>query len=396
MYLVVEFSSTGDIGLIPESWLASNGKQCYWPTTKNINMLNRAVKTCQQPNEESWELYDIRILYKNASYDKARKKLPLAEETSDLYTDVDDGIDGIRKKRPNRRYLSTSSEDEEERDPPAKCKRTGSLSVGNSTPIRSPTPPPLPHLFSNRQPASPAAGESLQSSPLTPLTTQTEAVRRSPRRLYSATGIRHQPDFRPPSPLQLPHRASTHGASTAEVLQLIRAVEENTATTKTNNQLLHQLLRVVTAQSTQPSAEQRKLDLPLKSLKELHDANTALDDAIAFRSVVMQLGVIGGSCLKHTVYNILEAAFTTPLARSVNWIGSGTKAAFKGMKMKDAIVEATRKSPVTQKASNIEIESFIKLWFRNAADRDGGRKEREKKKTAASTVTAPNDDTLSC
>jgi len=42
-------------------------------------------------------------------------------------------------------------------------------------------------------------------------------------------------------------------------------------------------------------------------------------------------------------------------------------------------VEAVRKNPLTSKASNLEVESFVKKWLRNAADRMRSRSARMKK-----------------
>ena len=41
--------------------------------------------------------------------------------------------------------------------------------------------------------------------------------------------------------------------------------------------------------------------------------------------------------------------------------------------------EAVRKNPVMSRASNLEVESFVKKWLRNASDRMGGRSARMKK-----------------
>lgn len=58
--------------------------------------------------------------------------------------------------------------------------------------------------------------------------------------------------------------------------------------------------------------------------------------------------------------------------------------------MKCNYLDAVRRNPLTSKSTDAEIEKQIKLWLRNACDRNGGRNERSKKallkKQAASVV----------
>jgi len=57
------------------------------------------------------------------------------------------------------------------------------------------------------------------------------------------------------------------------------------------------------------------------------------------------------------------------------------------------VLEAVRKNPSTSRTSNVEVESFVKKWLRNAADRMGGRANRmqkmlQKKRQRATTAGA--------
>ncbi|XP_071095074.1 uncharacterized protein [Haliotis cracherodii] len=409
MHYIVKFLKSDEIGLIPDTWLEGD-RFCYWPKYKNSNQMDRAVKSSVEPDKDTWKIYEISIMYKNASYDKARRKLPLAEETSNLDTEMEEeGQIDTRKRRPPTKYLSSDSEDEEERQPYTHTKKTKIMERSGMV-SRLPTPPRVPtevdieplvlrrsprksahqreHVTSNSSLTASTTDRSLSS----PWPSATRARLVTP----SNSSYSPMPDF-PSTPArpQTSFQSRTTGSLTSvgtsrEVVQIIRAIETNTATTMENNRLLNQLLLLMSAPA-QSTSEQPSLDLPLDNIQDLEEANTSLSDATLFRSVVSQLGVIGGMSAADTVRRILSAAITNKLAKQINWKGTSGKRAFKDMPLKDVIIKATRKNPLVQKTNN-EIEDHIKLWFRYAPDRDGGRKERILKalqKKAAATAAAP-------
>ena len=60
-----------------------------------------------------------------------------------------------------------------------------------------------------------------------------------------------------------------------------------------------------------------------------------------------------------------------------------------------SVLDVFRKNAFTSKASDAEIETQVKRWFKLAGDRDGGRKEREGKKklTAGRNGVSNNNST---
>ncbi|XP_046560502.1 uncharacterized protein LOC124269518, partial [Haliotis rubra] len=107
---------------------------------------------------------------------------------------------------------------------------------------------------------------------------------------------------------------------------------------------------------------------------------------------VGQLGVAGGVSTGDTIRRVLTMLMTNSVAKQVNWKGTSGKEPFQQMRLKEVVIKAARKNPVRLKASDSELESHIKLWFRYAPDRDGGRRERtllaKQKKSAAAAATA--------
>ncbi|VEN61413.1 unnamed protein product [Callosobruchus maculatus] len=72
------------IQLVPKSWIA--GTKCFWPTFTSNKRYEKAVKHCEEP-DDSWPLYNMRILGTYDSYEIGKRKLKIAEDQSDLSTD---------------------------------------------------------------------------------------------------------------------------------------------------------------------------------------------------------------------------------------------------------------------------------------------------------------------
>ncbi|KAK4887171.1 hypothetical protein RN001_003442 [Aquatica leii] len=77
------------------------------------------------------------------------------------------------------------------------------------------------------------------------------------------------------------------------------------------------------------------------------------------------LQTVGGKDIQDTTRRVLSRIMSKKLAMLYNWS------------------VAVRKNPFSKNATQQEIESVVKVWLRNASDRDGGR---SRKKNA--TITA--------
>ncbi|XP_046548860.1 amyloid beta A4 precursor protein-binding family B member 1-interacting protein-like isoform X2 [Haliotis rubra] len=177
MYHIVKFQKTNEVGIVPHTWL--HGREyCFWPKFKNSNQLDKGVKTCCLPDKDTWKLYTITVMYSSESYDKVRRKLPLATDMSNLDTEAEDDRES-RKRRPTGRYLSSSSSSSDEETQVAKSKesRVSKSSV--------PMPPSPPRLRVSPQPPSPPrlpVSLPVAMSPPLPTLSVPTSPRRSPRR----------------------------------------------------------------------------------------------------------------------------------------------------------------------------------------------------------------------
>ncbi|XP_065669942.1 uncharacterized protein LOC136088869 isoform X2 [Hydra vulgaris] len=122
LYHIVKFIDEKDsVAVVPVKWV-TNGI-CWWPCSYKPKRLNRAIKKCEVPGDD-WTDYDISIIYNSVTYDKAREKLPMAEVSSDFFSNKEckDPINSEENKiqkslRPirdisyhNLEYLSSESD----------------------------------------------------------------------------------------------------------------------------------------------------------------------------------------------------------------------------------------------------------------------------------------------
>uniref|UniRef100_A0A9J8AGW5 DUF4806 domain-containing protein n=1 Tax=Cyprinus carpio carpio TaxID=630221 RepID=A0A9J8AGW5_CYPCA len=113
--------------------------------------------------------------------------------------------------------------------------------------------------------------------------------------------------------------------------------------------------------------------LPVKDVESLQCLEAELKMNPDSKSeLITYLGLVGGFDLKDTVWRVLKATFTTPVARGMNWRGVNGKIGVQRLVVKEVIIGAVRQNPLTEKASNKDIEFNIIKWLHLAGDREGG------------------------
>nr|CAI5844480.1 unnamed protein product [Callosobruchus analis] len=99
------------IQLVPKSWIA--GTKCFWPTFTSNKRYEKTVKYYEEP-EDSWPLYNMRILGTYDSYEIGKRKLKIAEDQSDLSTDDYEKSKKMRSLKKKR--IFSSSDDDSDMD----------------------------------------------------------------------------------------------------------------------------------------------------------------------------------------------------------------------------------------------------------------------------------------
>ncbi|CAN8005283.1 unnamed protein product, partial [Ixodes hexagonus] len=105
---VVHFLADDSVAVVHANWV--EGSVCFWPNETTSKKLQALTKEGKLP-ELGWKEFQFASLGWYDSYEKARMKLPIAEEVSDLCSDPELGH-GKRKK--TRRLASSDSEVEVE------------------------------------------------------------------------------------------------------------------------------------------------------------------------------------------------------------------------------------------------------------------------------------------
>ncbi|KAM7308468.1 uncharacterized protein ISCGN_012102 [Ixodes scapularis] len=148
-YVVVKFPDEDDgdtVAVVHQRWI--NGDWCYWPNAKSSKMINMLTERGANPTKD-WKRVLCIPIQSFQSFEKARRKLKTAEDTSDLQSETDLGK-GKRKRKATR--ISDSSDS----DVPQRRRRqpmplAGCNAMDDEGSSGPPTPPPAATLRALKQ-----------------------------------------------------------------------------------------------------------------------------------------------------------------------------------------------------------------------------------------------------
>ncbi|KAL2098744.1 hypothetical protein ACEWY4_005224 [Coilia grayii] len=119
-------------------------------------------------------------------------------------------------------------------------------------------------------------------------------------------------------------------------------------------------------------------NMPLSNLEELKELERQLGSDIDLKNQLVNiLAVVGGETTKDAVKRMLGRSLKTSLALKINWTGAGGKVAFKSLQLKNVLHRAVRR--VVHTATEEELQKEVATYLKGAADKEGGRKDRQKK-----------------
>uniref|UniRef100_A0A8C6TPX0 DUF4806 domain-containing protein n=1 Tax=Neogobius melanostomus TaxID=47308 RepID=A0A8C6TPX0_9GOBI len=119
-------------------------------------------------------------------------------------------------------------------------------------------------------------------------------------------------------------------------------------------------------------------DLPIRDHQGLTGMEVRLQDQDYRTKLINHLSLIGGTDVRDTVFRIMKRVVSHSLATKTNWRGINGKSPFASLQLKDVIIAAVWKNPITPTASACEVEKYMKRWLQMAMDREGGRRRRAK------------------
>ncbi|XP_064614191.1 uncharacterized protein LOC135477907 [Liolophura sinensis] len=338
MYAVVVFVETDEVELVASNWLQSQTKT-FWPPYRNMSNVTKAVKD-RVAADKTWPSYSIRILSACDSYEDGRRKLRMAEETSDIQTDDEVGMGkGARRRKERTLYSDTDDDgDDEAVAGPVKRKHL---------------PPALP--------------------------------------------VPPFPSLHVPAGIQLDNRQATD----REILKAISAVQVSLDEVRKEVLSQRQLLNMMISKEASSGTIDVMDTFPIKSMEELDGMENKIEDKEIAKSLVNQLSLIGGSNLKEATRRVMSQTISHNVALNLNWAGrkgwkgqqTEPKRAFGGLRLCAAMKKAMLKN-VAFKTTEDQVEREMMIWLRNACDRHGGRKRRAESQATVSVVTVSENSKI--
>ncbi|KAK5648167.1 hypothetical protein RI129_003059 [Pyrocoelia pectoralis] len=123
-------------------------------------------------------------------------------------------------------------------------------------------------------------------------------------------------------------------------------------------------------------------ELLVTTVEKLIALNHSLQDDTVMASMCTSMQIVEGKDVVDTTRRIMCHIMKTSVAIKYNWSGRNGKKSFEALtNISKLIVVVVRKNPLSRNSTQQEIEAVIKVWLRNAPDRDGGRMNRKGTKT---------------
>ncbi|XP_048010172.1 uncharacterized protein si:dkey-242h9.3 isoform X2 [Megalobrama amblycephala] len=162
----------------------------------------------------------------------------------------------------------------------------------------------------------------------------------------------------------------------------------------TKQEMMMDQLRIIfkTLQSMKSADEtETVLDrnlLPLKDVSSLQEMEEQLHSNLDLqKQLVNTLALKGGVDVHECIWRIMHGLITNSLAQKINMRGINGKIGFQRLRLRDVVIAAVRRNRLTSVATEKDIDSTIKRWLYLAPDRDGGRRERMKRKECQESTT---------
>ncbi|CAL8098493.1 unnamed protein product [Orchesella dallaii] len=365
-FSVVVFSQEDTIEVISSSWLNDDKTETYWPSTVG-NRLKKLVTTHANPLSEvkvKWGKYSCRILKSYDSFEAARKGCKKAEdkETSNIETtDVDTPI---RCRKVKQRFRKPSLP-------------IGATNVKKNLKHKAPSPSSSDTSDSSLELIDESRDLDTGYTPF--LQQLADASFGHPDDSYDNNNTTSE-DFQVPS---VTDRINQTGE------QIVYTIKEVQPTISDVMNVLKEVQIAVEHQKEEAQRPQNFVITQMVLVKE--KLNEILARTITTQSETLevcrigipykQLSVLGGGTPSKITHHILNEIISTEVALVISFTGKGTKAqaGLRKTPLINLLYETVRRTKGGVSTTNKEINEFVKVWLKNASDRDGGKKRRMSK-----------------
>ncbi|KAK4886767.1 hypothetical protein RN001_003038 [Aquatica leii] len=350
-FIGVQFSE-GDgtgVGLVLKEWLSPNKGNAWYPPYNKSSQFNKCLRTFELPDKATWELCAIsKCHFATDDISKARRKLMLLEEQSDVQTEIDE-LPPKRKRKA--RCISSDDTDDD------------FISQKNF----HPRPPPL-QLNSNVNSQSQSSIAFNKSIALIHNTASESSVNLNKRISdgNSIITIRNTP-----SP-------TTSGCSTP-ITSNSRDINSVEDFKKLMTLLIHirhqndQILTRINQNSVSPlTVNQLPVDLPvhlpITTIEEIQKIENYLEDQNKLSALVSYFSSLGGKDIITKTNLILKRILSNSIAKEFSFLGTrNNKKCFSKLLLQKVVIEAVGVgSPST---TEVEICNAIKVWLKHSSQR---------------------------
>uniref|UniRef100_A0A1E1XPZ7 DUF4806 domain-containing protein n=1 Tax=Amblyomma sculptum TaxID=1581419 RepID=A0A1E1XPZ7_AMBSC len=339
MYHIVDFIEEGTVELVPATWV--EGEVCAWPPGPGSKA--NLIKTCQAPCE-NWKTFKVSIKASFEKYEDGRRKLDLAQYTSDLESEQE-----IKKRRVQRpgRYMDDDTFDG----------------------------PPLPHNFPRGPAQCTAVNVSEDEAPLkstegsqqgdedqeTSLSQAFEAEVCSTG--HSQASMANQQQQAPRQKKQLLDEDFKQEVLTR--LAVLRVVQ------KQHGELLLGLCNSSTTREA-AVADTPTIKQPFEDAQQLVHFDSGLSQSTK-AILIHDFTAIGGTTPESCTRRILRSVMVDKVASLFSFHGKKGKLAFSDLQICSCIVAAVK---AVHSCNDHQVETAIKDWLRHAPARHRGSSEK--------------------
>ncbi|TPP59560.1 hypothetical protein FGIG_04891 [Fasciola gigantica] len=403
MYVVVKFRRGCEVALVSSKWL--RGSSTYWPPIRSEYKRAQMVRAHVKPGT-NWQLHEITVLYHHTDYDMAVRRLSLVESHS-----AGDSVKRSTRKRKRPERLIESMESDASHEEPRsfesrasisptalKAQETTQIIQSSKSTVLSPESP-IVALNSPTQSAQTRFANNTErfieimehlltkldesmiyqrelDRKLTLLLARESplsALRRSTAEAVVAVVNPHQQnDINNNSINSVENDASNQYRNTKRV----RNGRSSNSSNNNSTERCHRIKSQTQNHLVVSSDDAPPLQLPLYRMRDFENFERQLDEPAMFETMVAKLSDVQGNSLNEVVRSLLKRLFATPLAMRINWTGRNAKKEFQGSNACSLVLETCNHIPATAEANQMEIEAFIKFWFRTNCDRERIRLKR--------------------
>ncbi|XP_029158399.1 uncharacterized protein LOC114937668 [Nylanderia fulva] len=385
IYIVVEFDD--GLAIVPSCWLNESEMKCAYPTFRDPTKIKKAVASQLSPEDNSnWKKYDvIKIFYRTNLYEKAKEKLLIAENMSDLTADESTENDDKRcvKEKKSRhmrakKIFSSSEECEFDSDVSEKTtkllpfpKLTKKSCVTNNKKISASqlASPPSIHIERSKsecQISSAKHNKSLDKEAT--INDRYTTERRYCDNLSDENGNSKMTE----KDKNIMCTGSKNLLITAEnefqkevirklqlLLNKMTALENRMILLETSNIMRHR-----EEETVNNTILYEEYDLPLQNMQALERLEQLLKTSSFADKMVNTLKQVGGVNLSNIIPNMLKKLLSDHFAQTFSYLGQRNKKNFSALKLCSIVKRVIRIHK--PESSDTQIAELISSWLIHA------------------------------